>query len=165
MNFKKATIIAALVLSSNAMAADAPGVIHTDPSASVVWSGLVPGSVEGSAIKITGLGGGAFRNGTLSVAPDGTFTSSEINLESRLVENGDLKEATWTLTNSVVKYGSSDATAAKLTVKNNGAQWTEGLAIGKTSRINLSVAQDAAIDTAVGDAVQVQVTVVASADI
>lgn len=157
MNFKKATIIAALVLSSNAMAAD--------PSASVVWSGLVPGSVEGSDIKITGLGGGAFRNGTLSVAPDGTFTSSEINLESRLVANGGLKEATWTLSNSVVKYGSSDAASAKLTVKNNGTTWAQGTEIAKASKINLSVAQDAAIDTAVGDAVQVQVTVVASADI
>lgn len=157
MNFKKAAIIAALALSSNVMAAD--------PSASVVWSGLVPGSVDGDVIKITGLAGGAIGNGTLMVAPDGTFTSNEVNLEARLVDTGALQEATWTLSGSVVNYGSSDATAANLIVKNNGTEWEKGSEIGSTDKINLSVAQDAEIYTAVGEAVQVQVTVVASADI
>lgn len=157
MNFKKASIIAALVLSSSAMAAD--------PSASVIWSGLVPGSVSGDTIKITGLSGGVIGNGTLMVASDGTFTSNEVVLESRLVDDNVLQEATWTLSSSVVNYGSSDATAANLIVKNDGAEWTKGSEISGTDRINLSVAQDAEVETAVGEAVQVQVTVVASADI
>lgn len=157
MNFKKATIIAALALSSNAMAAD--------PSASVVWTGLVPGSVEGDVIKITGLAGGSISNGTLLVAPDGTFTSNEVNLESRTVEKGDLQESTWTLTNAIVSYGSSDASSANLIVKNNGTAWERGAEIEGASKINISVAQDTEVNTAVGDSVQAQVTVVASADI
>ncbi|WP_217520383.1 hypothetical protein [Vibrio metschnikovii] len=157
MKFKKTAMIAALVLSSNVMAAD--------PTASVLWTGLVPGSVEGDAIKITGLAGGAINNGTLIVARDGTFTSNEVNLESHLVETNELQEATWTLSSSIVNYGSSVATDANLIVKNNGAEWVKGTEINNTDRVTLSVAQDAAVETAVGEAVQVQVTVVASANI
>ncbi|WP_217540365.1 hypothetical protein [Vibrio metschnikovii] len=155
MNFKKVAIIAALALSSNAMA--------QDPAASVVWTGLVPGSAEGDVIKITGLAGGAIATGTLLVASDGTFTSNEVNLESRKISDNQLQEAIWTLSSSIVNYGSSAATGANLIVKNNGSAWEKGSNLPATSKVNLTVAQDAAIDTSVGEAVQAQVTVVAAA--
>lgn len=159
---KLAGVIAAVAISATASAA-------VDPTASVVWSGMVPGSTAGDTIMITGLAGGAIGSGTLLVANDGSFTSSTIILESH--ENtgteaapvvGDITLAKWTLSSALVNYTTSAATDAVLDVKSNGTTWAVGAELASENTLRLEVAQTAALDTTTGELVQVQVTVVAS---
>lgn len=166
MKLKALALVSMLALSGNVMADTA--------SASVVWTGLVPGSEDGETIKITGLGGGSIATGTLFVANNGTFTSNSVVLESRRAnsqaagegspgwQTGDLVNANWTLQSVVLNYGSTPATGAAAVVKNNGTAWEVGSQQTATNNITLSIDQTAEVETQVGEAVQAQVTVVAS---
>jgi len=159
---KLAGVIAAVAISATASAA-------VDPTASVVWSGMVPGSTVGTDLMITGLAGGSIGNGTLVVATDGTFTSSTVILESH--ENtgtllapvvGDITTANWTLSSALINYTTSSATGTTLVVSSDGATWAVGSQMAATDTLRLNVAQTADVDTTTGELVQVQVTVVAS---
>ncbi|HDX8356614.1 TPA: hypothetical protein RQN15_000329 [Aeromonas hydrophila] len=152
--------LAALSISASAMAV-------TNPTANVVWSGFVPGSVAGENLIITGLAGQAIQNGQLIVATDGTFTSTAVTLEARNYDEatqvtGELADATWTLSNAQVSYSSGASTAAKLVVSESGTAWQVGTELADAKKtLNLTVAQEQALPATAGGSVQAQVTLVA----
>ncbi len=155
---KKSMLALALAFSASAMAAN--------PVANVVWSGFVPGSVAGDELIITGLAGQAIENGQLIVATDGTFTSTAVTVESHAYTAatttiGALADANWTLSNAQVSYSGGSADAAALVVQADGATWTVGSNQSAKKTLNLSVAQNTAVDVGVGGSVQAQVTIVA----
>lgn len=165
---KLAGVIAAVAISSSAYA--------VDPTASVVWNGMVPGSTSGDAIMITGLAGGAIGGGTLLVASDGTFTSSTIILEAHEtadngVTPGDITVANWTLSSALLNYTTTAATGTNLEVQNDGTPWNVGEVLGEGAvdtgidTLRLTVSQDADAGTTSGELVQVQVTVVAAQNV
>lgn len=85
------------------------GTAHaeTAATANVKWVGLVDSVTDGETIKITGAGGGAIENGTLSVSSDASFTATSVVVEARYIADAtdssyaanDLAEAQWTFTN------------------------------------------------------------------
>lgn len=164
MKLKALALASMLAISGNALAETA--------SASLVWSGYVPGTEDGQRIKITGLNNGAIGSGTLIVANNGTFTSNQVVLESRRAnalagENGwaigDLVNATWTLSSAQVNYGGVPATDATVVVRNNGTVWAQGQTgqITGTNNVNITVQQTTPIEVGVNSTVQAQVTVLA----
>ncbi|MHC0041878.1 hypothetical protein ACGDLY_001305 [Vibrio campbellii] len=170
-NFKKVTL-SALVFAAIGTAQAA------DPTATVVWSGKVPGISQGDALVITGLGGDlSEQSGALTPAGDGTFTSETIVLEAHNNDSvdadpaanpvvGDLASANWSIASSTLTYGGVSNTSAVLEVSIDGTVVTDNAAAatGATS-IGLSVAQNAALTDVEGDTVQAAVTVLASAAI
>ncbi|MGE6433813.1 hypothetical protein [Shewanella baltica] len=168
---KLAGVIAAVAISSSAYA--------VDPTASVVWNGMVPGSTGGDTIMITGLAGGAIGGGTLVVASGGSFTSSTIILEAH--ENtgtaaspvaGDITTAKWTLSSALVNYTTASADSAELKVFNDSdpIAWEVGTDLGDVAgsgieTLRLTVSQGVDVGTISGELVQVQVTVVAAQNV
>ncbi|MDQ2164982.1 MULTISPECIES: hypothetical protein [Vibrio] len=152
MNFKKAAIIAAFAISSNAMA---------NPSVTAIWAGVVPGSSTGDVIKITGLNGSAVEQGELYVNADGTFASSQVRLEARKIDTNELHAAQWTVTNTTVAYSTSGATGANLDIYLDGTSWIDGPV--NAASFDLTLVQTKALDVVPGEAVNAQVTLVASA--
>ncbi|MBS0041131.1 hypothetical protein KFE26_02240 [Shewanella sp. M16] len=164
---KLAGVIAAVAISSSAYA--------VDPTASVVWNGMVPGSTGGDTIMITGLAGGAIGGGTLVVANGGSFTSSTIILEAHEttdgVTPGDITVANWTLSSALLNYTTTATTGLNLEVQNDGTLWNIGEVLGAGAvdtgidTLRLTVSQDADAGTTSGELVQVQVTVVAAQNV
>lgn len=163
---KLAGVIAAVAISSSAYAA-------VDPTASVVWNGMVPGSTGGDTLMITGLAGGAIGGGTLVVAIGGSFTSSTIILEAHETTDGvtpdAITTAQWTLSSALVNYTTTSVGQDKLKVFNDGDanQWPVGTVLGGDAgqgieTLRLTVSQDTDVNTVAGELVQVQVTVVAT---
>lgn len=155
------------VLALTALALSASAMAVTNPTANVVWSGFVPGSVAGENLIITGLAGQAIQNGQLIVATDGTFTSTAVTLEARKYDEatqvtGELADATWTLSNAQVSYSSGASTAAKLVVSESGTAWQVGTELANAKNtLSLTVAQEQALSATAGGSVQAQVTLVA----
>lgn len=150
--------LAALSISASAMA--------VNPTANIVWSGFVPGSVAGDSLIITGLAGQAIQNGQLIVATDGTFTSTAVTLEARKYEEAtqttsDLVDADWTLTSAQVSYSGGASDDAVLEVSQSGQAWAVGSLVNSKNTLNLSVAQKQALPATAGGSVQAQVTLVA----
>ncbi|WP_454442856.1 hypothetical protein [Vibrio bathopelagicus] len=94
--------------------------------ANVVWTGLVNSSVPSSNLKITGRSGGDIEQGVLIVDNNGTFTSSEVQLEAHDYEPGTdtigplQPSASWTYVNSTVMIGSDFTQDANIKVFNKG---------------------------------------------
>ncbi|MGN7509486.1 hypothetical protein [Aeromonas salmonicida] len=154
---KKSMLVLALAFSASAMAAN--------PSANIVWSGFVPGSVAGDDLIITGLAGQAIENGQLIVATDGSFTSTAVVVEAREYTPvgtivGDLAPANWTLSNAQVSY-SGTSEVGEFAVNANAAPWAVGDTVDNESTLNLTVAQTEAVDVGAGGSVQAQITIVA----
>lgn len=154
---KKTMLVLALAFSASAMAAN--------PTANIVWSGFVPGSVAGDDLIITGLAGQAIENGQLIVATDGSFTSTAVVVEAREYTPvgtivGDLASANWTLSNAQVSY-SGTSEVGSFAVNANATPWAVGDTVDSESTLNLTVAQTEAVDVGAGGSVQAQITIVA----
>ena len=165
-NFKKVAL-ASLVFAAIGTAQAA------DPQATVVWSGVVPGTTAGDTLIITGLGGDqSEQTGALTPAGDGTFTSESIVLEARVNESGDatapivgaLQAANWSIASSALTYAGISNNDAALEVMIDGVVVADTAnAAASVESISLSVAQNAPLTDVDGDTVQASVTVLASA--
>ncbi|QWZ78084.1 hypothetical protein [Aeromonas sp. FDAARGOS 1419] len=154
---KKSMLALALAFSASAMAAN--------PTADIVWSGFVPGSVAGDELVITGLAGQDIRNGQLIVSTDGSFTSTPVTVEARDYDAGtsvigDMVDANWTLSTAQVSY-SGTSEVGTLVVEANDAPWDIGSALNNEKTLNLTVKQATPVDVSAGGSVQAQVTIVA----
>ncbi|HGY9597160.1 TPA: hypothetical protein ACOJPH_004874 [Vibrio campbellii] len=165
-NFKK------VALASLVFAAIGTAQAAQDPTATVVWSGVIPGNTAGDTLLITGLGGDLTeQSGTLTPAADGTFTSETIVLEARVNDGvdaanpvvGALQSANWSIASSTLTYGGVSNTTAALEVSIDGVVVTDTAAAATGAEtIGLSVAQNAPLTDVGGQTVQAAVTVLAT---
>ncbi|HIF9415938.1 TPA: hypothetical protein ACX6SD_003861 [Photobacterium damselae] len=159
------------VLTIAGLCAMSAGAFAGNSTAPVKWFGTVPGVFPGSDITITGPAKGDIQDGILMVDNDGTFVSQDVvTLESHdytpkdgttEAATGDLKEATWTLSNVAVIPGSYDTSDIKVSFNNElvapGADFSTS-----TDTVNLTVKDETANDSVVpGDQVRVTTTVIA----
>lgn len=159
-----AATLASLGLLSVAQAAD--------PSATVVWSGVVPATQGDGSTIITGFNGSETAlSGTINASADGTFTSSSVVLEIRDGVSGTVGElhaggATWQVKSTSLTYDGQGVANANLIVNvdNNPVTLNTDAATGAQT-ISISVAQDADLtaDNVGGTSVQASATLVADA--
>jgi hypothetical protein len=166
-NFKKSALASVLLMgmAANANAAD-------PASATVVWTGLVPGSVASDSVIITGEDSSTLElTGQIVAEADGTFQTSNIVLEahSNTAEAGAapvigaLASANWTVHSMNATYDNAVQPGQTLEAYVDGNKVAKGDSVKSKQSISVSLKQTAALDSAdVADTtVQASLTVMA----
>ncbi|MEZ8236621.1 hypothetical protein AB6C62_24310 [Vibrio splendidus] len=167
-NFKKSALASVLLMgmAANANAADSA-------SATVVWSGLVPGSIASDSLIITGEDSSTLAlTGTIVAEADGTFETSNVVLEAHnntADEDGGepvigaLASANWKVTSMNATYNSAEQPGQTLEAYVDGSKVSKGETVGNKQFISVSLKQTAELDsTNVADTtVQASLTVMA----
>ncbi|WP_210473892.1 hypothetical protein [Vibrio crassostreae] len=137
--------------------------------ATAVWTGLVSSSAPSANLKITGRSGGNIEPGVLLVNENGTFTSTEVQLEAHDYDPdtetvGDLQPlADWTYMSSTVMIGGDFTQEAVVKVFNEGQELTLGTPSDQSDTVMLKVQNEAEItDVTVEGVAQVSVLMSAS---
>ncbi|MBY7732124.1 hypothetical protein JHW46_17425 [Vibrio splendidus] len=160
------------VMGATAFAMTSGSVYAADDvaTADAIWSGVIGNSVPSSNLIITGLGGGDIQTGELYIKSDGTFTSSELILESRQFDS-DTSEtgnrqpgATWTYLTSQVLIGGQISDEAQVKVFNDGEELTQTTpTVVEESYVNLTVKNEIEVENIpVQDSAVVSVQMAAS---
>ncbi|WP_261885603.1 hypothetical protein [Vibrio pomeroyi] len=118
------------VMGATAFAMTSGSVYAADDAAiaNVIWSGDIGSSIPSSNLIITGLGGGDIETGKLYVDSKGTFSSSEVVLESRQFDPetatvGDRQPgATWTYVTSQLLLDGQVSDQAEIKVYDDGLE-------------------------------------------
>lgn len=165
-NFKKSALASVLLMGMtvNANAAD-------PASGTVVWTGLVPGSISSGSLIITGENSSMMElTGTIVAEADGTFQTSNVVLEAH--ENtgtadapviGELASANWTVHSMNATYDNVAQPGQTIEAYVDGTKVAKGETITGKESISVSLQQTAQLDSAdVADTtVQASLTVMA----
>ncbi|MCW8336612.1 hypothetical protein, partial [Vibrio paucivorans] len=119
---KKTILIAAMATACgfttiNAHAADEPA------QAVLIWNGIVPGAIVGSDIGLASPTGGDIQQGDLSLAENGTFDSTIVNIKAfSLTPEGEIDPETqypeaidWSPYNVIVQHNGAEGNAYEST--------------------------------------------------
>ncbi|MEZ9156390.1 hypothetical protein AB4510_18840 [Vibrio sp. 10N.222.54.B12] len=166
-NFKKSALASVLLMgmAANANAADSA-------SATVVWTGLVPGSIASDSLIITGEDSSTLElTGEIVAEADGTFQTSNVVLEAHKNTAtsgaepviGALASANWTVHSMNATYDNAVQPGQILEAYVDGSKVAKGDSVDNKQSISVSLKQTAELDSAnVADTtVQASLTVMA----
>ncbi|CAH1602056.1 conserved exported hypothetical protein [Vibrio jasicida] len=157
---------------------------HAMPStATLEWTGFVPGVFNGSDIGLTGQGGGDIQAGVLKIEEDGAFTAlrpvvveAHEMIDTSVTQDGSQMEpgpglydgdVVWSLLDTSVTHTAYDA-ATDITITMNGTDLVKGTPVTTTTGNHIATfGADSAAPTAggsvvPGDSVAVQAVIMAA---
>ncbi|WP_241802785.1 hypothetical protein [Aliivibrio logei] len=149
------------------------GAYAAPSTTTVVWSGIVPGTVANDNIVITGVSGSlASLTGSITPNTDGTFLSDTVTLESHVNDGtaavpvvGILDATTnWTLADASVTFDGKANAAQVIEVSLNGVVAPIATVVPLTSSLTAEIAQTVALDEAEVSGTTVQASITLMAD-
>lgn len=168
-NFKKSAL-ASVLLMGMAANANAAG----PASATVVWTGLVPGSIASDSVIITGKDSSLLElTGEIIAEADGKFQTSNIVLEAHsntaTAGNdpviGALASANWTVHSMNATYDNLEQVGQTLEAYVDGSKVDLGDSVDGKQSISVSLKQTAELDAAEVADTTVQATLTVMADL
>lgn len=145
-----------------------------DPaSATVVWTGMVPGSLASNSVIITGENGSLLElTGDVVAAADGKFKTSEIVLEAHKNSGdaasptvGELALANWTVSDMNANYDNKQHPDQTLEAYVNGDKVAKGASVDGKETIKVFLKQTAELDSASVADTTVQASLTMMADL
>lgn len=143
----------------------------TPAAETLTWKGVVPFSVAGDEVVITGDMGAPVTAGVLNVNDDGTFTSSTINVEAHkntgtvavpVIGDPISGDVVWNLADTLINASETDMGSATLQVKVDGKDFALNTPLTDDYRLAVAVANTTAVDTIkAGESIQVSAVVTA----